>query len=332
MLEPMPNSPRTRPRVLVVDDSPDSLWLMSQLLEGRYEVLQASSGRQAMAMANLDPAPDLMLLDIVMPDMDGYEVMRRLRQTPRTASIPIAFMTSLTEQEQQILGRELGAVDYLTKPVDVREVIDRVEAHVRRRQQARRKEVLEERLARTLSPREWQSLFHDAAADSIQLLEGPMFLMLVNSAALNSNAEARSYCQAALTAVVERHGGRLDRCERDVTVVLFDSPQGALDAACELRAAEDGHTLRMLLHDVHAEYACFPGPDGKVEWTLLGGESEAARRALSESPMGVTISAPAYAALRAVLDAPQDGFVFTGRWLGSELARGLLAPLPPTDV
>jgi putative two-component system response regulator len=113
---------------------------MSQLLEGRYEVLQAASGQEALAVAAQEPVPDLMLLDIVMPDMDGYEVLRRLRQQPRTAGIPVAFMTSLSEREQQVLGRELGAVDYLTKPVDVREVIERVEAHVRGRQHARRME------------------------------------------------------------------------------------------------------------------------------------------------------------------------------------------------
>ncbi|TFZ04867.1 response regulator [Ramlibacter rhizophilus] len=316
-----PQDPGPLPRILVVDDSPDSLWLMSQLLEGRYQVLQAASGQEALALANLDPAPDLLLLDIVMPDMDGYEVLRRLRQVPRTAGIPVAFMTSLTEREQQVLGRELGAIDYLTKPVDVREVIQRVESHVGARRRARRLEVLGERLARSLSPGEWETLFRGTAEPSVELVEAPVCLVLVCAAALNGTQEERQAMRANLAALAARHGGALDRFERDASVLIFDEPAAALNAARALQRHGEG--LRMVLHDVHAELARFAGPEG-IERTLLGGEAERLALACADAGPGITLTPAAYAALRGELGTADSQVVFTSRWVGAELTQGRL--------
>src|SRR5437868_1982949 len=101
------------PRILVVDDMPDNLFLMNGLFEDRYEVVQANSGQEAIRIVMSDSPPDMVLLDIMMPDMDGYEVMRRIRQHPPTANIPIIFLTALASRKDERLGMDLGAIDYL---------------------------------------------------------------------------------------------------------------------------------------------------------------------------------------------------------------------------
>ena len=141
---------RKQPRILVVDDTPDNLFLMNGLLGDRYDVVQATCGREALAVSMSDNPPDMVLLDIMMPDMDGYEVLRRIRQHPPTAIIPVIFLTALAAQDDKALGLDLGAIDYLTKPVDPSLVIQRVEAHVRATTRARQVEALSEKLARRI--------------------------------------------------------------------------------------------------------------------------------------------------------------------------------------
>ena len=86
-------------RVLVVDDTENNLFLMNALLEDKYELLLASSGKEALAIIMSQAPPDLILLDIMMPDMDGYEVLRHVRQHPPTAVIPVIFLTALSTME-----------------------------------------------------------------------------------------------------------------------------------------------------------------------------------------------------------------------------------------
>ena len=119
-----------RQTVMVVDDTPANLVLMNDLLQEQYTVKVASSGARALKIANGDKAPDLILLDIMMPDMDGYEVCRQLKANPRTSGIPIIFLTARTEERDEQLGLELGAVDYITKPIGPAIVLARVQTHL----------------------------------------------------------------------------------------------------------------------------------------------------------------------------------------------------------
>ena len=104
------------PVVLLVDDQRVNLILLRGLLSPAYSVLEADSGEMALALAASRPRPDLILLDIMMPDMDGYEVLRRLRSDPATCEIPVIFVTAMTDENDERVGLTLGAVDYLTKP------------------------------------------------------------------------------------------------------------------------------------------------------------------------------------------------------------------------
>lgn len=103
--------------VLVVDDTPDNLSLMSALLKNSYKVKVANHGDKALRIAASATPPDLILLDVMMPDIDGYEVCRRLKANPRTRDIPVIFLTAKSEVEDEQKGLTLGAVDYITKPI-----------------------------------------------------------------------------------------------------------------------------------------------------------------------------------------------------------------------
>jgi putative two-component system response regulator len=116
--------------ILVVDDTPDNLTLMSGLLKDSYKVKVANSGERALKIAGADNPPDLVLLDIMMPEMDGYEVLRRLKADEKTRDIPVVFLTAKSETDDERKGLDLGAVDYITKPISPPIVLARVRNHL----------------------------------------------------------------------------------------------------------------------------------------------------------------------------------------------------------
>ncbi len=120
--------PLEKPTILVVDDTPENLTMMSFLLKDRYKVKVANHGQKALRIAASEPQPDLILLDIMMPEMDGYEVCRQLQQDPQTRNIPIIFLTAKASVEDEEFG--LGAVDYITKPISPPVVLARVKTHL----------------------------------------------------------------------------------------------------------------------------------------------------------------------------------------------------------
>lgn len=119
-----------KPTILVVDDTPDNLTLMSGLLKDMYRVKVSNRGVKALEIASTVPQPDLILLDIMMPEMDGYEVCRQLKANPDTESIPVIFLTAKNETEDEAHGLQLGAADYLTKPVNPAILLARVKNHL----------------------------------------------------------------------------------------------------------------------------------------------------------------------------------------------------------
>ncbi|MGB4497180.1 MAG: two-component system response regulator [Methylococcaceae bacterium] len=116
--------------ILVVDDTPDNLRLMSGLLKEEYKVKIANSGEFALEIAQSAFPPDLILLDIMMPEMDGYEVCMRLKADSKTKYIPVIFLTAKTEVADETRGLEIGAVDYITKPISPPIVMARVKTHL----------------------------------------------------------------------------------------------------------------------------------------------------------------------------------------------------------
>lgn len=117
--------------VLVVDDTPDNLALITSLLKDLYRVKIATTGNKALQIAFSNEPPDLILLDVMMPEMDGYAVCRHLKGDSQTAEIPVIFLTAKSEIEDELKGFELGAVDYITKPISPPIVLARVGTHLR---------------------------------------------------------------------------------------------------------------------------------------------------------------------------------------------------------
>lgn len=103
--------------ILVVDDEPGNIQLLSGILKGKFKVKAAKNGIKAIEIAHKEPQPDLILLDVMMPDMDGYEVCERLKGDPETDQIPIVFITGNASDEERQRGIAMGAVEYLIKPV-----------------------------------------------------------------------------------------------------------------------------------------------------------------------------------------------------------------------
>jgi len=125
----MTTSNHERPTVLVVDDTPANLSLLSNLLKEQYRIKVANNGLKALELAAAAP-PDLVLLDIMMPEMDGYEVCRRLKANEATRLVPVIFLTAKTETEDEELGFSVGAVDFIHKPISPPIVAARVKTHL----------------------------------------------------------------------------------------------------------------------------------------------------------------------------------------------------------
>lgn len=120
----------TKQTVLVVDDTPENIDVMTGILGEEYRVKVALNGEKALELANADPPPDIILLDIMMPGMDGYEVCQQLKKDQATKRIPIIFVTAMDEVKDEAKGFELGAVDYITKPVSPPIVLARVQTQL----------------------------------------------------------------------------------------------------------------------------------------------------------------------------------------------------------
>jgi putative two-component system response regulator len=126
--EGRPGTPK-RHTILIVDDTVDNLHVLTALLKDSYNVKAAKSGEQALKVAFAD-TPDMVLLDVMMPEMDGYETIRKLKENVRTANVPVIFLTALKSEADESKGFGLGAVDYISKPISPSIVLHRVRTHL----------------------------------------------------------------------------------------------------------------------------------------------------------------------------------------------------------
>jgi len=148
-----------RCRLLIVDDTPENILLLTETLKDSYQIQAANNGQRALQIAQRQPPPDLILLDVMMPEMDGYEVCSALKGLPQCANIPVIFVTALNTAGDEEKGLALGAVDYITKPINPSLVRARVRNHLELKRhrdfleqevQARTQELLQATLAREL--------------------------------------------------------------------------------------------------------------------------------------------------------------------------------------
>ena len=201
--------------MLVVDDTIENLRLLSDLLgEHGYEVRAVTTGRQALQAAEQAP-PDLILLDISMPEMDGYEVCRRLKAAERSRDVPVIFLTASADTADMVLAFDAGGVDYVTKPFQFEEVLARVKAHVALR---RAQSELAASYARL---RDLEQLRDDLVSMVVHDMRSPLQSMLISLRMLEDSASPSwatttgRACESALeaTAIAQPEGQRPVRRE-----------------------------------------------------------------------------------------------------------------------
>ena len=227
--------------MLVVDDTIENLRLLSDLLgEHGYEVRAVTTGRQALQAAEQAP-PDLILLDISMPEMDGYEVCRRLKAAERSRDVPVIFLTASADTADMVLAFDAGGVDYVTKPFQFEEVLARVKAHVAL------KRAQSELAASYARLRALEQLRDDLVSMVVHDMRSPLQSMLISLRMLEDSTSAqlgdddRESLKSALEATRS-----LSRKAND----LFDVSR--LEA-CRMPVDRDVWDLTRMAHDVRSE-------------------------------------------------------------------------------
>jgi adenylate cyclase len=316
-------------KILVVDDTPDNLFLMTALLEDEYEVITASSGQEALQIAQSDAAPELILLDIMMPEMDGYEVMRRLRNNSATSGIPVIFLTALTSIEEEQFGLDLGAVDYITKPISPPVVLARVHTHLERSGNARRLQALSEKLGRYLAPQVYKSLFDGSRDAEIRTQRKKLTVFFSDIKDFTASTTKwqpeditfllNSYF-SEMSKIAQEYGGTLDKFIGDAMMIFFGDPESQgvkedalqcvkMAMAMQRRMAElqilwremgsdKTFQVRMGINTGYCDVGNF-GSDLRMDYTIIGSEvNAAARLEQAADPGGILISSETYALVR----------------------------------
>ena len=120
----------TKPKLLIVDDNPQNIYLLLEILKSQYKITVAKDGRKALNLATKEPQPDLILLDVMMPNMDGYEVCQELKSSSITCDIPVIFISALNEVLDKVKAFSAGGVDFIMKPFQPEEVVIRIRTHI----------------------------------------------------------------------------------------------------------------------------------------------------------------------------------------------------------
>jgi adenylate cyclase len=251
-------------KVLVADDHADNRRLLHDLLSMReYSVVTASDGEEALTAAQ-DHAPDLIILDVDMPRMDGFEVMKHLKANPLLTHIPILMLTARVQVKDRVEGLQLGAEDYITKPFNARELLARVDARLRakaatdelRKQQA----LIRATFARFVSPSVVEQLLSDPTQVKLggKLQEVTVvFADLENFTGTSERTEPEqlltilnSY-HTLIVRVVQEHNGTIDKFIGDAVMALFNTPLEQIDHAG--RAVLSALKIREALDKFHEQ-------------------------------------------------------------------------------
>jgi two-component system sensor histidine kinase/response regulator len=209
--------------ILVVDDVPDNIAILDGILKEDYRVKAATSGEAALAIARADLPPDLILLDVMMPGMDGFEVCRRLKAEAASAKLPVIFVTARDEVADESMGFQVGAVDYITKPVNPHIVRARIKAHLElrlaREELERQNDVL----------RENASLREEVEAISRHDLKNPLMIVMTVPEVILTQASLTDK-QRELLGMVEEAGRRmLEMINRTIDLYKMEKSTYALD-------------------------------------------------------------------------------------------------------
>jgi adenylate cyclase len=217
-------------RILVVDDTPQNVKLLGDLLAAKgYEVTTAANGEQALESVAKQP-PDLVLLDVMMPGLNGYEVCRKIRENPATALLPVVMCTSLDPHQERIKGIEAGADDFLSKPVNQPELFARVKSLLRIKglqdeRLARLKSFFSPQLAEALAAGKGEDVLKTHRREiTVEFFDLRGFTAFTDSAEPEEVMELLRAFHGALGKLVLEHEGTLERFAGDAVMVFFNDP------------------------------------------------------------------------------------------------------------
>jgi adenylate cyclase len=240
-----------RKTILVVDDTPENIQVLSGILGGQYRIRAATSGEKALRICADDPLPDLVLLDVNMPDMSGHEVCRRLKADARLCAIPVIFVTAMTEEDDEAHGFEVGAVDYITKPVKPAIVLQRVRSQIELAEARGQLVRLGKKYSSYLSPELARSIACGEINATVSSTRKKLTIFFSDIQGFTHQTAKlepedlslllNSYLEA-MNDIIARHNGTLDKYIGDAILVFFGDPHTnglAADAqACVQMALE----------------------------------------------------------------------------------------------
>lgn len=336
----MPN-----PTILIVDDNPSNTTMLSDILAVYdYETLVAGNAQEVFSLLDNRQFPDLILLDVMMPDIDGFELCRRLKIDSRTEDIPIIFMSALQETEHIVKGFEAGAVDYIGKPFKMVEVMARVKTHIKTRMQqvqlqAHYNEIerLQRVLRKFLSQSAWRSIEADlginqAAAPELRYETATiMFTDVAQFTSISENLEPEQLMadlivyMNTLSWVVHKHRGEIDKFLGDGLFAFFENASDALDTAIEIQqellkfndmqqqAGREVFLTRIGLATGRILQTTL-GFGDRLEHTIIGDRVNTAARLQAKAPIGgILMDNPTYLAAASPENTNEDAIELKGK-------------------
>ncbi len=304
--------------VLVVDDTETNIDILVAALDSEYEVSVAMDGESAMETVSTDP-PDLILLDIMMPGIDGYEVCRRIKSERKTADIPIIFITAMSEIQNKTQGLELGAVDYITKPFEAMEVKARVKTHLSLMLANKKLQQLSSHLSKYVSSEVIQSIMDGKTEAIIKSSRKMLSVFFSDIVGFTKKTELLEPEEMNLLlnkyfdkmeSIIRKYNGTLDKYIGDAVMVFFGDPttRGAKEDA--LSCIKMAMEMQKQVHDLSGEWEehglddafqirigiftgyCTVGNFGsekQMDYTIIGNPVNAASRLESAARPGETL-------------------------------------------
>lgn len=315
--------------VLIVDDTPDNLALLNGVLKDEYKVKVANSGARALQILQAGPLPDVMLLDVMMPGMDGYEVLRRMRENERTREVPVIFVTAMTGPEEEERGFAAGAVDYILKPISPPTVLARVRTHLILSHKTMMLRELSQKLSHYLAPQVYMAIFEGKQDASIQAQRKKLtifFSDIKDFTEITENLEPEDLTYllnkyfSEMSKIALEYGATIDKFVGDAMLIFFGDPQTRgvredalqcvrMAVAMQRRMAdlqslwrEKGYDkpfrMRIGINTGFCNVGNF-GSEHRMDYTIIGAEVNlAARLEQAGEPDGVMLSYETHALVR----------------------------------
>lgn len=351
-----------KPTVLVVDDTADNLTLMAALLKDTYRVKVVNHGEKGLAIAGSATPPDLILLDIMMPQIDGYEVCRRLKANPSTRDIPVIFLTAKSDEEAEEKGFELGAVDYITKPISPPILLARVHNHIALNVRTAMLHSLSEKLSRYLSPQVFKSIFEGAQDVSINAVRKKLTIFFSDIKDFTATSEhmqpedmtylLNSYF-SEMSKIALEYGATIDKFIGDAILIFFGDPETRGVQEDALQCVRMAVAMQRRMRELRGVWRdkgyrqpfqvrigintgfCNVGNFGsaqRMDYTVIGSEVNlAARLEQNGEPDGVIMSYETYALIKEEFDA-EEGPPLTAKGVSREIRCFVLQGVQGADA